>query len=107
MRTTVSLDDDIARRATNARRPQHRSERKRSTSWRARGSPSRRSERGTWAGIRGHLFELLGKYQIRGNLVSGAQLAALAIEHGLTVYSADTDFARFTELTWVNPVSPD
>ena len=40
-------------------------------------------------------------------MVSDAQLAALAIEHGLTVYSADTDFARFTELTWVNPVSPD
>ena len=35
-----------------------------------------------------------------------AQLAALAIEHGLAVYSADTDFARFTELTWVNSISP-
>jgi toxin-antitoxin system PIN domain toxin len=53
------------------------------------------------------LLGLLGKYQVRGNLVTDAQLAALAIEHGLTVYSADTDFARFTELTWVNPVSPD
>lgn len=53
------------------------------------------------------LFGLLGKYQVRGNLVTDAQLAALAIEHGLTVYSADTDFARFTDLTWVNPVSPD
>ncbi|MGH3972592.1 MAG: TA system VapC family ribonuclease toxin [Pseudonocardiaceae bacterium] len=52
------------------------------------------------------LLGLLGKYQVRGNLVTDAQLAALAIEHGLTVYSADTDFARFTELRWVNPVSP-
>jgi predicted nucleic acid-binding protein len=31
-------------------------------------------------------------------------LAALAIEHGLTLYSADTDFARFTELHWENPL---
>lgn len=40
-------------------------------------------------------------------LVSDAQLAAPAIEHGLTVYFADTDFARFTELNWANPISPD
>ena len=48
---------------------------------------------------------LIEKYQLRGNLVTDAQLAALAIEHGLAVYSADTDFARFDELTWVNPVA--
>lgn len=52
------------------------------------------------------LLGLLGKYQVRGNLVTDAQLAALAIEYGLAVYSADTDFARFTELKWVNPISP-
>lgn len=52
------------------------------------------------------LLGLLGKYQVRGNLVTDAQLAALAIEYGLAVYSADTDFARFTELIWVNPISP-
>ena len=39
-----------------------------------------------------------------GNLVSDAMLAALALEHGLTVYSADTDFARFADLAWVNPL---
>ncbi|MBV9030179.1 MAG: hypothetical protein JO063_02865 [Pseudonocardiales bacterium] len=49
---------------------------------------------------------MLGKCQVRGNLVPDAQLAALAIEHGLAVYSDDTDFTRFTELTWVNPISP-
>ncbi|MFN2496542.1 MAG: TA system VapC family ribonuclease toxin [Pseudonocardiaceae bacterium] len=53
------------------------------------------------------LLGMLVKYQIRGNLVTDAQLAALAVEYGLVVYSADTDFARFTELSWVNPVSPD
>jgi toxin-antitoxin system PIN domain toxin len=53
------------------------------------------------------LLGLLTRYQVQGGLVSDAQLAALAIEYGLTVYSADTDFARFTDLTWVNPTSPD
>jgi len=32
-------------------------------------------------------------------------LAALAVEHGLTLYSTDTDFARFRELRWENPLS--
>ena len=41
---------------------------------------------------------LLNTHQLRGNLVPDAQLAALAIEHGLTVCSADGDFARFSEL---------
>lgn len=41
---------------------------------------------------------------LRGNLVSDAHLAALAIEHGLRIYSADSDFARFPEVTWVNPL---
>jgi len=31
---------------------------------------------------------------------------ALAIEYGLAVYSADTDFARFSEIRWVNPLAP-
>jgi hypothetical protein len=39
---------------------------------------------------------------LRGNLISDAHLAALAIEHGLQVCSADTDFARFSQVTWVN-----
>ncbi len=44
-------------------------------------------------------------YQLRANLIPDAQLAALAIEHGLTIYSADTDFARFREVEWVNPIA--
>ncbi|MGA9112551.1 MAG: TA system VapC family ribonuclease toxin [Candidatus Dormiibacterota bacterium] len=39
---------------------------------------------------------------LRGNLIADAHLAALAIEHGLQVCSADSDFARFTQVTWVN-----
>lgn len=44
-------------------------------------------------------------YQLRGDLISDARLAALAIEHGLTIHSADTDFARFREIEWVNPLA--
>ncbi|MFT4225710.1 TA system VapC family ribonuclease toxin [Micropruina sp.] len=42
---------------------------------------------------------------LRGNLITDAQLAALAIEHGVAVVSADTDFARFPGLRWVNPLA--
>ena len=52
------------------------------------------------------LGSLIATHQPRGNLVTDAQVAALAMEHGLTVYSADTDFARFTEVRWVNPIAP-
>jgi toxin-antitoxin system PIN domain toxin len=41
----------------------------------------------------------------RANLVPDAHLAALAIEHGLTVCSTDGDFGRFSELKWVNPLA--
>ena len=51
------------------------------------------------------LESLLTTYRLRGNLVPDADLAALAIEHGLTICSADTDFARFTEVRWVNPLA--
>jgi uncharacterized protein len=43
---------------------------------------------------------------LQGNIVSDAHLAALAIEHGLEVCSNDSDFARFSEVRWINPVAP-
>jgi toxin-antitoxin system PIN domain toxin len=52
------------------------------------------------------LGKLIATYELRANLISDAELAALAIEHGLTLVSADTDFARFSELRWENPVAP-
>lgn len=52
------------------------------------------------------LSELVTRYQLRGSVVSDAHLAALAIEHGLEVCSNDSDFARFGEVRWVNPVAP-
>lgn len=38
-------------------------------------------------------------------LVPDAHLAALAIEHGLTLCSNDGDFARFEGLRWENPIA--
>lgn len=48
--------------------------------------------------------ELFAAGDIAGNLVPDALLAALAIEHGLTLYSTDTDFARFAMLRWADPL---
>ena len=39
------------------------------------------------------------------NLSSDAHLAAIALEHGAEVYSADTDFDRFPGLRWHNPLA--
>ena len=41
---------------------------------------------------------------ITPKLVMDAHLAALAIEHGLVLCSADGDFARFAQLRWHNPL---
>ena len=49
--------------------------------------------------------ELVALPGIRGNLVHEADLAALAIEHGLTLCSTDGDFARFPGLRWQNPLA--
>ena len=49
--------------------------------------------------------ELLEPLGAAGNLVSDAHLAALAIEHGAELCSADTDFARFPRLRWSNPLA--
>jgi len=52
--------------------------------------------------VLGSLMSLPGMH---GNLVTDAHLAALAIEHGLTLCSTDGDFARFPELRWTNPLA--
>jgi toxin-antitoxin system PIN domain toxin len=48
---------------------------------------------------------LLRQPWMTSRLVPDAHLAALAIEHGLTVCSTDADFARFPGVTWENPLS--
>jgi hypothetical protein len=52
------------------------------------------------------LLDLVRRVGARGNSTSDAHLAALAIEHGLTLCSADSDFARFPGLRWSNPLAP-
>lgn len=51
------------------------------------------------------LGDLVRRYRIAGKLVPDAHLAALAIEHGAEVISTDTDFARFTEIRWRDPLA--
>lgn len=38
--------------------------------------------------------------------VHDAHLAALALQHGLVVCSADSDFAKFPAVRWENPLAP-
>lgn len=55
---------------------------------------------------RGHseiLGALLVDKDLRTGLVSDAVLAAICLEHGLSIVSADSDFARFPEIIWLNP----
>lgn len=52
------------------------------------------------------LRNLLTTSGTAGNLTSDAHLAALAIEHGAAVYSADQDFRRFAGVEHVNPLAP-
>lgn len=42
---------------------------------------------------------------VTSRLVPDAHLAALAIEHGLTLCSSDGDFAKFPQLKWENPLA--
>ncbi len=54
-------------------------------------------------GHRTILRRLVTDLDLRSNLLSDAVLAALCEEHGLSIVSADRDFARFTEIEWINP----
>ena len=40
-----------------------------------------------------------------GEILTDAALAALCIEHGLELISNDSDFARFPEIRWQNPLT--
>lgn len=47
-------------------------------------------------------LETLG---VAGNLVSDAQLAAIAMEFDAVLHTADSDFVRFPGLRWLNPLT--
>jgi toxin-antitoxin system PIN domain toxin len=51
--------------------------------------------------VLGELCRLQG---MTSRLVPDAHLAALALEHGLTLCSTDGDFAKFPGLRWQNPL---
>lgn len=50
------------------------------------------------------LRNLLRTTGMAGNLTSDAHVAALALEHGATVYSADHDFRRFPGVDHIDPL---
>ena len=49
------------------------------------------------------LGQLLIDGDLRGNLVTDAHLAALAIENGTGICSFDSNFTRFNDLRWIDP----
>lgn len=49
---------------------------------------------------------LIEPFGTAGNVTTDAHLAALAVEHGAEICSADTDFGRFPGVRWANPVGP-
>lgn len=51
------------------------------------------------------MAEMVRRYRPTGRAVPDAHLAALAVEHGAEVISADTDFARFSEIRWRDPLA--
>jgi uncharacterized protein len=51
------------------------------------------------------LEQLVVQTGARAGLVTDAALAAIAIESGATLASADHDFRRFPGLRWVNPLT--
>ena len=51
------------------------------------------------------LRRMLIEGQASGPLVSDAEIAALTIEYGGVLHTADRDFARFPGLRWKNPLS--
>ncbi len=74
----------------------------RAAEWLARGN--------VWVPLPGpahaeRLTVLLADRRITSRMVPDAHLAALALEHGLTVCSTDGDFARFPGVRWENPLA--
>ncbi len=53
------------------------------------------------------LEELCRESGATGKLMADAQHAAVAIEHGCTMVSVDSDFSRFPGLRWRHPLSPE
>ena len=51
-----------------------------------------------------HYLQTTSEFPVRGNLVSDAHLASILRQHGVkTIYSADSDFRKFSFLKVINP----
>lgn len=50
-------------------------------------------------------FGLLSALGTAANLTTDVQLAALALENQAELHSNDSDFARFSGLAWINPLT--
>ena len=51
------------------------------------------------------LRQMIVDGQVRGPLITDAQLAALTIEYGGVLHTTDRDFSRFPGLRWKNPIA--
>jgi uncharacterized protein len=51
------------------------------------------------------LRQMIVDGQVRGPLITDAQLAALTIEYGGILHTTDRDFSRFPGLRWKNPIA--
>jgi toxin-antitoxin system PIN domain toxin len=51
------------------------------------------------------VLQSLEKLGTAGNLMTDAQIAALAMENDATLHTNDTDFMRFSGLRWFNPLT--
>ena len=49
-------------------------------------------------------LDYLAQLGTAGSLTTDTPLAALAVEHQAELHGADTDFARFDGLRWLNPL---
>lgn len=113
VRTTLTLDDDLAKRLKELAREGGRSFKEVSNPG-VVGLP--------WAVILGFvrimssnivvpgprhleiLADIMGSARASGRLTTDAHLAALAIETQSELHSNDVDFARFPGLRWRNPI---
>ena len=53
----------------------------------------------------GQVLKLLESVGAAGNLVTDAQIAAIALDHGAVLHTSDTDFVRFSGVRWLNPIT--
>lgn len=58
------------------------------------------AQKGFWR----ELSRLVLESGAKGPMVTDAEIAAIALEHGCTLATADRDFARFPGLRWFHPL---